>query len=111
MKRTPAKFVFHISLFFAFNGLLTSVDAAPLSFDITDLGAGTASAINDLGQAVVQSTAGAPFVWSSGTGAVNLTLGSYYSAVALGINNRGQIVGYGNFLEERFSALRWDRPD
>lgn len=121
MKIALAKSLFHSAVLCTFSGLLVSVSAAPLSFRITDLGGGSPAAINDLGHVVID---GAPSVWSSQTGAVALTkcgagpFGQvcYDSVAALGINNRGQVVGYGsnfngNVNDDRISALRWDRPD
>ncbi len=113
MKPSLHKLRLHLILFAALNLPLFSVDAAPPSFRITDLGAGRVSAINDLGQVVGQSLAGVPFIWSSKTGRVDLAtclpnaVSCFENPLPGDINNRGQVVG----ASEDFVALRWDRPD
>ena len=112
-----AKMLSRISLFIVANALLASVDAAPPSFRVTDLGAGSAHGINDLGQVVGQSADGAPFLWSQKTGAVSLAkcipgsiLSCFDNIVAQAINNKGQIVGYVPGEEGDLPPVRWDNP-
>ena len=71
--------------------LAQGADAAP-AYNITDLGAGYAEAINDSGQIVVNRPNGA-FLYSNGTLTALGTLGGS-SSYATALNDDGQVVGY-----------------
>lgn len=104
------------SLCFALISPIASL-AAPLSFQITDLGVGSAFGINDNGQ-VVGSFGGVsgPVIWSRSGGVVPLTtstgLNQFDIAGASAINNAGQISGTvrsSNFFQS--AGAFWANPN
>ena len=82
--------------------------AAAQSYTITDLGGGSALAINNLGDVVVQPyPSGNPFVWAPDGSIVALPpLAGDSTAIAFSINSRGLVVG-GSESQTSSSAVLW----
>lgn len=92
---------------FAVLGFVTSQPTSAASFySITDLGIGTASDINDSGQ-VVGNLGASAFLWSEGTGFIELGTFGGTSSYGVGINNLGQVIGSVSYANNDEIAFIW----
>ena len=93
------------------DGVMINLGDLPGGFDYS-----SATGINNLGQVVGRSEAATgtrAFLWDKDNGMTDLGVlpGDDYrhaQSVALGINDFGQVVGYGNVPNENFHAFLWD---
>src|SRR5689334_8824546 len=95
MAKSFLRFLVALSLATASSLHFASADQPPLRFNLTDLGLGKATGINDVGQVVGQSQIDKPFIWSGKTGKIALPLcpelpscSNRYASVG-DINNQG----------------------
>ena len=88
--------------------------AYAVSFTVTDLGTlggdlTVARALNNLGQVVGGTAAGASWIWSADTGMSQIAI--YTSSSANGINDAGQVVGTASNLAAPRFAYLWTQAD